>query len=67
VTGKAPFRGTPGEVMHQHQRAPLPLGQLEAVPQPVVVLLEVLLEKAPGRRFSEPGRTSQGNTDDNGR
>jgi len=43
VTGKTPFRGNPGEVMSQHQRAPLPLEQLEAVPQPVVVLLEVLL------------------------
>jgi hypothetical protein len=44
VTGKTPFRGTPGEVMSQHQRAPLPLEMLEAVPQPLVVLLEVLLE-----------------------
>src|SRR5262249_49044601 len=28
VAGKAPFRGTAGEVMHQHQHAPLPLEQL---------------------------------------
>jgi hypothetical protein len=54
VTGKTPFRGTPCEVMSQHQRAPLPLEQLEAVPQPVVVLLEVLLEKDPARRFQAP-------------
>src|SRR6516164_3223821 len=54
LTGKKPFRGTPGEVMHQHQHAPLPLNLLEAVPQPVVVLLEVLLEKDPGRRFQNP-------------
>jgi NACHT domain len=54
VTGKAPFRGTPGEVLSQHQRAPLPLEQLEAVPQPVVVLLEVLLEKDPRHRFQNP-------------
>ena len=40
--------------MHQHQHAPLPLEQLEGVPQPVVVLLEVLLEKDPGRRFQNP-------------
>src|SRR5580704_17666142 len=40
VTGKAPFRGTSGEVMYQHQHAPLPLELLETVPQPVVVLLE---------------------------
>ena len=54
VTGQAPFRGSPAEVMYQHQHAPLPLEQLEGVPQPVVVLLEVLLEKDPGRRFQNP-------------
>ena len=54
VTGHAPFRGSPAEVMYQHQHAPLPLEQLEDVPQPVVVLLEVLLEKDPARRFQNP-------------
>jgi serine/threonine protein kinase len=54
VTGHAIFRGSPAEVMYQHQHAPLPLELLEAVPQPVVVLLEVLLEKDPGRRFQTP-------------
>jgi serine/threonine protein kinase/predicted ATPase len=54
LTGRMPFRGTPGEVMHQHQHAPLPLEELEDVPQPLVVLLEVLLEKDPGRRFQNP-------------
>jgi serine/threonine protein kinase len=54
VTGKTPFRGTPGEVMHQHLHAPLPLEELEGVPQPLVVLLEMLLEKDPGRRFQDP-------------
>ena len=37
--------------MYQHQHAPLPLERLEAVPQPVIVLLEVLLEKDPGSAF----------------
>ena len=54
VTGHAVFRGSPAEVMYQHQHAPLPLDLLEAVPQPVVVLIEVLLEKDPGRRFQDP-------------
>jgi serine/threonine protein kinase len=54
LTGKAPFRGTPGEVMHQHRHALLPLEQLQRVPQPVVVLLEALLEKDPARRFQNP-------------
>src|SRR5215470_4625783 len=39
VTGKTPFRGTPGEVMYQHQHSPLPLEELEDVPQPLAVLL----------------------------
>ena len=54
VTGRAPFRGSPSEVMYQHQHGSLPLELLEAVPQPVVVLLKVLLEKDPGRRFQSP-------------
>jgi hypothetical protein len=54
VTGHAVFSGSPAEVMYQHQRAPLPLEKLEHVPQPVVLLIEVLLEKDPGRRFQNP-------------
>jgi serine/threonine protein kinase len=54
VTGHAVFRGSPAEVMYQHQHAPPPLEQLEGVPQPVVVLLEVLLEKDPARRLQSP-------------
>ena len=55
VTGKTPFRGTAGEVMYQHQHSPLPLEELEGVPQALVVLLETLLEKDPGQRFQNPG------------
>src|SRR5215468_8778103 len=55
VTGKTPFRGTPGEVMYQHQHSPLPLEELEGVPQPLVVLLETLLKKDPVQRFQDPG------------
>jgi serine/threonine protein kinase len=54
VTGQTPFRGSPGEAMYQHQHAPLPLEQLKDVPQPVVVLLEKLLEKNPAQRFQTP-------------
>src|SRR5246127_2050818 len=32
LTGRTPFRGTPGEGMYKHQHARLPLEQLEAVP-----------------------------------
>jgi serine/threonine protein kinase len=54
VTGQTPFRGTPAEVTYQHQHAPLPLERLKDVPQPVVVLLEKLLEKDPVQRFRTP-------------
>ena len=54
LTGHVPFWGSPAEVMFQHQHAPLPLEQLEGVPQPVIALLEMLLEKDPGRRFQTP-------------
>jgi serine/threonine protein kinase len=56
LIGRVPFRGFPSELMYQHQHTPLPLEQLEGVPQPVVVLLEVLvlLEKDPERRFQTP-------------
>src|SRR5215469_5883712 len=54
VTGQAPLKGSPAEVMYQHQHASLPLDRLKRVPQPVVVLLEMLLEKDPGSRFQNP-------------
>ena len=54
VTGQTPFQGTSAEVMYQHQHAPLPLERLQDVPQPVVVLLEKLLEKDPAQRFQTP-------------
>ena len=43
LTGHVVFRGSPAEVMYQHQHTPLSLKQLEDIPQPVVVLLEKLL------------------------
>jgi WD40 repeat protein/serine/threonine protein kinase len=54
LIGRVPFQGSPVEVMYQHQRAPLPVEQLNGIPQPLVVLLEVLLAKDPVRRFQTP-------------
>ena len=54
LTGRLPFQGSPAEVMYQHQHMPLPLGHLENVPQPVGVLLEILLEKNSAQRFQSP-------------
>src|SRR6202022_2911990 len=54
MTRQGGLMGSPAEGMYQHQHAPLPLEKLEHVLQPVVVLLAVLLEKDPGRRFQNP-------------
>jgi Protein kinase domain len=54
VTGHGLFRGPPADVIYQHQHAPLPHERLEDVPQPIIVLLEILLEKDPARRFQSP-------------
>ena len=63
VTGHGLFRGSPAELMYQHQRAPLPLEQLAGVPQQVVSLMKVLLEKDPRRRFQNPAEVLKGMTE----
>jgi serine/threonine protein kinase len=40
LIGRVPFRGSPSELMYQHQHAALPVEQLKGVPQSFVVLLE---------------------------
>src|SRR5271165_5429137 len=54
LTGRTPFRGTSAELMYRHLHAPLAVRELDQVPQPVVALLEKLLEKDPARRFHNP-------------
>jgi serine/threonine protein kinase len=54
LTGEVPFRGKALEVMAQHQHAILPLERLASIPQPVISLLETLLNKDPARRFQTP-------------
>ena len=54
LTGHVPFRGLAAEVMFQHQHAALPLEELQGFPQPIVNLIEMLLEKDPERRFQDP-------------
>jgi serine/threonine protein kinase/Tfp pilus assembly protein PilF len=56
LTGQAPFRGSAAEMMRQHQHASLPREQLKRVPQPVVILLQTLLQNDPARRFQEPAQ-----------
>src|SRR5260370_31166426 len=54
VAGQTPFRGPSAEVMYNPQHTPLPRERLKDVPQPVVVLLEKLLQKDPAQRFQTP-------------
>jgi serine/threonine protein kinase len=54
LTGHVPFRGTAAGVMSQHQHAALPLEKLQGLPQPVVSLIELLLDKDPAGRFQTP-------------
>jgi eukaryotic-like serine/threonine-protein kinase len=54
LTGRAPFRGSVAEVMDRHQHAPLPLEQLQGLPQPARALLQILLKKDSARRFQTP-------------
>jgi serine/threonine protein kinase/Tfp pilus assembly protein PilF len=54
LTGRAPFTGSPAELMYKHQHTALPLEKLKEVPEPFVVLLEALLQKDPARRPKNP-------------
>jgi serine/threonine protein kinase/Tfp pilus assembly protein PilF len=54
LTGKVPFNGSVAEVMYQHLHTLAPIKLLKDIPQPVVVLLETLLEKDPTQRFQTP-------------
>jgi serine/threonine protein kinase len=54
LLNSAPFEGSAAELMGQHQYSEPPFAKLTGVPKPVVSLLEVLLQKDPGRRFADP-------------
>ena len=59
LTGRVPFTGSVVVVMAQHQHAALPLEKLQGLPQPVVSLIEVLLDKDPAGRFQTPPNFSR--------
>jgi serine/threonine protein kinase len=54
ITGRVPFQGSPMDVITQHQHSPLPLQQIDDIPQPVALLLQRLLQKDPTLRFQVP-------------
>jgi serine/threonine-protein kinase len=54
LSGELPFQGSNSELVYQHQHTSLPVDRLAGVPQQVVPLLEILLEKDPALRFQTP-------------
>jgi len=54
LAGEVPFKGPTSRLIYQHQHATPPVDKLTQVPQPVIVLVEILLEKDPDRRLQTP-------------
>jgi serine/threonine protein kinase/tetratricopeptide (TPR) repeat protein len=54
LVGEVPFKGSTSRLIYQHQHATPPVDKLTHVPQPVIVLVEILLEKDPDRRLQTP-------------
>jgi serine/threonine protein kinase len=54
LAAEVPFKGSTSRLIYQHQHATPPVDKLTHVPQPVVTLLEILLEKDPDRRLQTP-------------
>jgi TolB-like protein len=59
LAGEVPFKGTTSRLVYQHQHATPPVDKLTHIPQPVIALLEVLLEKDPDRRLQTPTQLLQ--------
>src|SRR5260221_3681660 len=53
-TGEVPLKASTSRLIYQHQHATPPADKLTHVPQPIIALLEVLLEKDPTERFQTP-------------
>ena len=54
LVGRVPFQGSAAELMFKSQDARLPLEQLANVPGPIRMLLEIMLQRDPARRFQTP-------------
>jgi serine/threonine protein kinase len=54
LAGEVPFKGPTSRLIYQHQHATPPVDKLTQVPQPVIVLVDILLEKDPDRRLQTP-------------
>src|SRR4029077_14960863 len=62
VTGHAVFRGSPAEVMYQHQHAPLPIEKLEQCPAAGCCSPGGPAGERPRAALSHPDRISEGDT-----
>jgi serine/threonine protein kinase len=54
LAGEVPFKVSNPQLIYQHQHSQLPVDKLTHVSQPIIALLEVLLEKDPAKRFQTP-------------
>jgi serine/threonine protein kinase/Flp pilus assembly protein TadD len=54
LAGEVPFKGSTSRLIYQHQHTTPPVDKLTHVPQPVIALLEVLLEKDQAQRLQTP-------------
>jgi serine/threonine protein kinase len=54
LAGEVPFKGSTSRLIYQHQHATPPVDKLTQVPQPVIILVDILLEKDPDRRLQTP-------------
>ena len=59
LSGKLPFQGSLSELNYHRQHTPFPQEELAQIPQPVVALLDTLLEKDPDQRFQTPSELLQ--------
>jgi serine/threonine protein kinase len=60
LAGEVPFKGSTSRLIYQHQHATPPVDKLTHVPQPVIALVGILLEKDPDRRLQTPTELLQG-------
>jgi serine/threonine protein kinase/tetratricopeptide (TPR) repeat protein len=59
LSGKLPFQGSLSELYYHRQNTPFPHEELGQIPQPILALLDTLLQKDPDERFQTPSELLQ--------
>ena len=54
LVSRVPFQGSAAELMFKSRDARLPLEQLANVPEPICMLLRIMLQRDPASRFQTP-------------